>query len=49
MRVGFDRVDRRFGNLENRIESLETEVQTVKIDLRSFRGEFERRITPLEH
>jgi hypothetical protein len=48
MRTGFDRVDRRFGNLETRVESLETEVQTVKVDLRSFRGEFERRIAPLE-
>jgi len=42
MRGGFDRVDRRLGNLENRVETLETEV-------RDFRGEFERRIAPLEH
>ena len=42
MRGGFDRVERRLGNLENRVENLETEVRTVKTDLRSFRGEFER-------
>ncbi len=42
MRGGFDRVDRRLGNLENRVENLQTEVQTIKVDLRSFRGEFER-------
>jgi hypothetical protein len=41
MRCGFNRVERRLGNLENRVEGLET-------DLRSFRGEFERRIAPLE-
>ena len=39
---GFDRVDRRLGNLKNRVETLETEV-------RDFRGEFECRIAPLEH
>jgi hypothetical protein len=42
MRGGFDRVDRRLGNLEDRVETLETEV-------RDFRGEFERRIAQLEH
>jgi hypothetical protein len=41
VRTGFQRVDRGLGNLENRVENLET-------DLRSFRGEFERRIEPLE-
>jgi hypothetical protein len=41
MRSGFHRVDYRLGNLENRVENIET-------DLRSFRGEFERRIAPLE-
>jgi archaellum component FlaC len=49
MRLGFSRVDRRLGNIENRVEHLETEVHDVKIDLRSFRNEFERRIAPLEH
>jgi hypothetical protein len=29
MRVGFNRVDRRLGNLENRVENLEIEVQIV--------------------
>jgi hypothetical protein len=41
MRSGFNRVDRRLGNLENRVGDLETQ-------LRSFRGEFDRRITALE-
>ena len=41
MRAGFNRVDRRLGNLETRVEGVETE-------LRSFRHEFERRISPLE-
>jgi hypothetical protein len=41
MRAGFTRVDRRLGNLETRVERVETE-------LHSFRGEFERRIAPLE-
>jgi len=41
MRTGFNRVDRRLGNLENRVGDLETQ-------LRSFRGEFDRRITALE-
>jgi hypothetical protein len=41
MRHGFGRVERRLGNLETRVEGIETE-------LRSFRGEFERRIAPLE-
>ncbi len=40
-RAGFDRVDRRLGNLETRVEDVETEV-------RAFRNEFERRIAPLE-
>lgn len=46
MRAGFDRVDRRLGNLVTRVENLEAEVQTVKTDVRSFRREFERRIAP---
>jgi hypothetical protein len=41
MRSGFGRVDRRLGHLETRVENVETE-------LRSFRLEFERRIAPLE-
>jgi hypothetical protein len=41
VRSGFDRVDRRLGHLEIRVEGMETE-------LRDFRGEFERRIAPLE-
>ena len=49
MRAGFGRFDRRLGNLETRVESLETEVHEMKVDLRDFRGEFERRIAPLEH
>jgi hypothetical protein len=56
MRNGFGRVERRLGNLEIRVENLETELHNVKIDvhdmkidLRDFRGEFERRIAPLEH
>ncbi len=49
MRAGFDRFDRGLGNLETRVESLETEVHEMKVDLRDFRGEFERRIAPLEH
>ena len=48
MRTGFQQVDRRLGNLETRVENLEAEVQTVKVDLRLFRGEFDRRIAPLE-
>ena len=41
MRSGFGRVERRLGNLEIRVQNVETE-------LRSFRCEFERRIAPLE-
>jgi archaellum component FlaC len=41
VRVGFNRVDRRLGRLETRVEHIES-------DLGSFRGEFERRIAPLE-
>ena len=41
MRLGFGRVERRLGNLETRVEGVETE-------LRSFRCEFDRRLTPLE-
>ncbi len=48
MRTGFDRVDRRLGKLETRVEDLETEVKAQRVELRSFRGEFERRIAPLE-
>jgi hypothetical protein len=40
MRAGFNR--------ETRVEHLETDVHDVKIDLREFRTEFERRIAPLE-
>ena len=55
MRAGFGRVERRLGNLEVRVENVETELRivqtnlrTVQTDLTSFRGEFERRIAPLE-
>ena len=41
VRAGFTRVDRRLGNLETRVEPVETE-------LRSFRGEFELRVALLE-
>lgn len=41
MRSGFGRVERRLGNIEVRVETVETE-------LRSFRGESERRIAPFE-
>jgi hypothetical protein len=41
MHLGLNRVEHRLGNLEARVEGVETE-------LRSFRGEFERRIAPLE-
>jgi hypothetical protein len=41
VRSGFERVDRRMGRLETRVESIKTEQ-------RSFRREFERRIAPLE-
>ena len=40
MRAGFGRVERRLG-IEGRVETVETE-------LRLFRGDFERRIAPLE-
>ncbi len=40
MREGFERVGRRLGNVETRVENIETEQ-------RSFRREFERRIAPL--
>ena len=48
MRLGFSRVERRLGNLETRVEGLETRVGGVETELRSFRCEFDRRITPLE-
>jgi len=48
MRAGFGRVERRLGNLEIRVENVEKELRVVQTDLRSFRGEFERRIAPLE-
>jgi len=48
MRAGFGRVERRLGNLEIRVENVETELRIVQTDLRDFRGEFERRIAPLE-
>jgi hypothetical protein len=41
MRTGLERVDRRLGNLETRVETIETEQ-------RSFRREFERRVAPVE-
>lgn len=41
MRAGFGRVERRLGHIEVRVETVETE-------LRSFRGEFERRVAALE-
>ena len=40
-RSGFDRVERRLGNLETRVEGIETE-------FRVFRGETERRVSSLE-
>jgi len=40
-RAGFERVERRLGNLQTRVESLETNVRDFRID-------FERRIAPLE-
>jgi hypothetical protein len=49
MRAGFGRVERRIGNLEICVENVETEVRVLQTDLRSFRGEFERRIAALEH
>jgi len=39
--VKVDRLDHRLGRVETRVEGVETE-------LRSFRHEFERRISPLE-
>ncbi len=48
VRAGFGRVERRLGNLEIRVENIETELRIVQTDLREFRGEFERRIAPLE-
>ena len=39
--MGFDRVDRRFGRLETRVEVIEN-------DLLEFRAEFEKRVAPLE-
>jgi archaellum component FlaC len=39
--AGFDRVERRLGNLETRVEGIETE-------FRAFREETERRVTLLE-
>ncbi len=41
MRRGFGRIERRLGHIEVRVEGVETE-------FRSFHGEFERRISPLE-
>jgi hypothetical protein len=38
---GFERVERRLGHLETRVEDVETEA-------RLFRTEFERRVAPLE-
>ena len=41
LEVKFDRLDRRLGRVETRVEGVETQ-------LRLFRHEFERRISPLE-
>lgn len=46
--VRFDRVERRLGNVEARMEGVETRIEGVETELRLFRGEFERRIAPLE-
>ena len=48
MRSGFARVDRRLGNVETRLERVETESAATRADLRDFRQEFERRVAPLE-
>jgi hypothetical protein len=55
MHAGFNRVDHRLGNVETRVENIETRVENIETnvaglgaDLRSFRGEFERRVSPLE-
>ena len=55
MHSGFNRIDHRLGSLETRVENIETRVENTETnvvslgaELRSFRGEFERRITPLE-
>jgi len=41
MRVGFGRLERRLGDIEVRVETVETE-------LRAFRNELEHRMSPLE-
>lgn len=46
--LGFERVGRHSGRLETRIESLETGVASLHAEVRNFRGEFERRVAPLE-
>jgi len=46
--ANFNRIDRRLGNIETRVENIETKVEDLGSGLRSFRGDFERRIAPLE-
>jgi hypothetical protein len=48
MRAGFGRVERRLGNIEFRVETIEVRVEAVETELRTFHGEFDRRIAPLE-
>jgi len=43
-----ENIETRVENIETRVENTETNVVSLGAELRSFRGEFERRITPLE-
>ena len=46
--VRVETVETRLQSLETRLRSVETGVRSVETELHSFRGEFERRVSPLE-
>jgi predicted RNase H-like nuclease (RuvC/YqgF family) len=48
MRTGFDRVERRLGNLETRVEGIETRLERVETRVESIAENLEKRVSALE-
>ena len=55
MRSGFEKLDRRLGNVETRVENIETRVEVIETrvevietDVRAIRHDTHRRLTELE-